>query len=54
MGRGLSTQKTLAVLEQLDSYINGDDSNDEDFRVDNVNLRKASFSESNDNNAVEH
>ena len=54
MRRGLSTQEVLALLEQLDSYISGDDSNNEDFRVDNVNLQKASSFESSDSNIVEH
>ena len=36
----MSTQEALILLEQLDSYISGDDSNDEGFRVNNVNLQK--------------
>lgn len=54
MRRGLSTQEALALLEQLDSDISGDDSNDEDFRLDNVNLQNSSSSESSDSDAVEH
>ena len=50
----MSTRETLALLEQSETYISGDSSNDEDFCVDNVNLQKASSSESSDNNAVEH
>ena len=53
MLRELSTQEAFDLQEQFDSYIKGDDKNDEDFRVDNVNLRKTS-SESSDSNAVEH
>ena len=51
MRRGLRTQEALTLLEQLDTYISDDDSNDEDFRVDNVNLQKALSSESSDSNA---
>ena len=54
MRRRLSVQEALALLEQLDSDISGDDSIDEDFHVDNVNLPNASYSESSDSNAVEH
>ncbi|XP_035221886.1 uncharacterized protein LOC118194791 [Stegodyphus dumicola] len=46
-GRGLSTQECLALLEQLESDISGDDSRDEDFNVD-VNLQNALLSESSD------
>ena len=41
-------------MEQFYSYISGDDNNDEDFLVDNVNLQKASSSEGSDSNAVEN
>ncbi|XP_035227220.1 uncharacterized protein LOC118199459 [Stegodyphus dumicola] len=51
-GRELSTQECLALLEQLESDISGDDSSDEDFHVD-VNLQNALLSESSDSD-VEH
>ena len=54
MWRRLSTKEAFALPEQLDSYISNDDRNDEDFRVDDVNLQKESSSESSDSNAVEH
>ena len=54
MRRGLSTQEAFALLEQLHSYISGCDSSDEDFRVDNVNLQKASSPDSSDSNDIEH
>ena len=54
MPRELSSQDALALLEQLDSDIFGDDIDDEDFRVDNANLQNALPSENNDSYAVEH
>ena len=53
MRKGLSTQDALAVLEQLDSDISGDDNYDEDFRVDNMNLENISCSENSDRDIVE-
>ena len=47
-------QMAIALLEQLDSYISDDDSNDEDFCVDNINLQKASSSKSSDSKAGDH
>ena len=50
----MSTEKCLTFQAHLDSYITGDDNDDEDFSVANVNLQKASSSESSDSNAAEH
>ena len=53
----MSTQEAVALLQQLDSEISGDDSifvTFENFRVDNLNLQNASSSESSDSDAVEH
>ena len=50
----MSTQEALALLEQLDTYISGDESNNDDFQIDNVNLQKASSSKNSDSNHMEH
>ena len=49
-----NVKKVLALLEKLDSYISGYDSNDEVFRIANMNLQKVSFSKNSDSKAVEH
>ena len=54
MRRELNTDEVLALQEQWDSDIGDDDSNDEDFRVDNVNLQNASSSESSVSDALEY
>ena len=50
----MSKQEALDLLEQFDSDISGDGSNDEGFRDDNMNLQNGSSPENNDSDAVEH